>query len=191
MVQTVGALSNRWHIMMANTAVGPIVGGAAADIGLSYPAPAARAGPSSAQNTVDALNAAGCHVVPNKVGAGSLDTLAVTSLRKGAPVAEINELHRKGAQVNILIHTGLRPSPVLSSPMLAGGGPHRRHRLEPGRTTQMVPAGPRFAVDRGRAHGMVRVSRVHGDPRRILAVEPDISWRSTGHRAGLVGVAVK
>jgi hypothetical protein len=43
MVQTVGAQSNRWHIMMANTAVGPIVGGgAAADIGLSYPALARR-----------------------------------------------------------------------------------------------------------------------------------------------------
>jgi hypothetical protein len=51
---------------------------------------------------------------------------------------------------------------------------------------------PRFSVDdRGRAHGMVRVSRVHGDPRRILLVEPGKPWRSTGHRAGLVGVAVK
>jgi hypothetical protein len=60
MVQTVGAQSNRWQIMMANTAVGPIVGGvAAADIGLSYPALAAPPGASSAQNTVDALNAAG------------------------------------------------------------------------------------------------------------------------------------
>jgi hypothetical protein len=59
MVQTVGAQSNRWHVMMANTAVGPIVGdAAAADIGPSYPALAAPDA-NSAQNAVDALNAAG------------------------------------------------------------------------------------------------------------------------------------
>jgi hypothetical protein len=55
-----------------------------------------------------------------------------------------------------------------------------------------VMESPRFSVDeRGRAHGVVRVSRVHGDPRRILAVEPGIPWPSNGHRAGVVGVAVK
>jgi hypothetical protein len=60
MVQTVGAQSNRWHVMMANTAVGPIVGdAAAADIGLSYPAMAAPPDANSPQNAVDALNAAG------------------------------------------------------------------------------------------------------------------------------------
>jgi hypothetical protein len=103
MAQTLGAQSNRALIMKTIIAAGLIGGSvAAATIGHSYPALTAPAGPSSAQDTVDALNAAGYRVVLNKVGAGSLNACAVTSVRKGAPVTEVNELHSKGAQVNVL-----------------------------------------------------------------------------------------
>jgi hydroxyethylthiazole kinase-like sugar kinase family protein len=86
MAQTLDAQANREHLMKIVTAAGLIAGSvAAATLGLSHPALAAPAGPSSAQDTVDALNAAGYRVVLNKVGAGSLNACAVTSIRKVRP----------------------------------------------------------------------------------------------------------
>jgi hypothetical protein len=64
------------------------------------------------------------------------------------------------------------------------------------RTTQMVPAGHGIATILRRrpwasARYGPRVSRVHGDPRRILVVEPGMSWPPADHRAGVDTPVVK
>ena len=56
---------------------------ATATVGFAAPATAAPTATGSAQDTVDSLQALGCHVVLNKTGAASLDHCKVTAIRPG------------------------------------------------------------------------------------------------------------
>jgi hypothetical protein len=61
-----------------------IVGGlAAAIIGLAVPASAAPAGPGSAQQTINELQAQGYTVIVNRLGAAPLDQATVVAVRPG------------------------------------------------------------------------------------------------------------
>jgi hypothetical protein len=60
------------------------VGGlAAAIIGLAAPASAAPAGPGSAQQTINELQAQGYTVIVNRLGTGPLDQASVVAVRSG------------------------------------------------------------------------------------------------------------
>ena len=56
---------------------------AAAILGLAAPADAAPAGPGNAQDTVNALQAEGYHVIVNKLGSAPLDQSTVIAVRPG------------------------------------------------------------------------------------------------------------
>ena len=56
---------------------------AAAILGLAAPADAAPAGPGNAQDTVNALDAQGYHVIVNKLGSAPLDQSTVIAVRPG------------------------------------------------------------------------------------------------------------
>jgi hypothetical protein len=56
---------------------------AAAILGLAAPAAAAPSGPGNAQNTINALQADGYHVIVNKQGSAPLDQSTVIAVRPG------------------------------------------------------------------------------------------------------------
>lgn len=56
---------------------------AAAILGLAAPADAAPTGPGNAQDTVNALQAEGYHVIVNKLGSAPLDQSTVIAVRPG------------------------------------------------------------------------------------------------------------
>jgi hypothetical protein len=56
---------------------------AAAILGLAAPADAAPTGPSNAQDTVNALEAQGYHVIVNRLGSTPLDQATVVAVRPG------------------------------------------------------------------------------------------------------------
>jgi hypothetical protein len=74
------------------------VGLAAAGLLLAAPASAAPAGPSSAQQTIDQLQAEGYRVITTKVGAGSIDQCSVSGVRPGRDITELKAMPRGSAQ---------------------------------------------------------------------------------------------
>jgi len=56
---------------------------AAAILGLAVPADAAPTGPGNAQDTVNALEAQGYHVIVNRLGSTPLDQATVVAVRPG------------------------------------------------------------------------------------------------------------
>jgi hypothetical protein len=61
---------------------------AAATLGLATPAGAAPSGTSSAQDTVNQLQASGYKVILNKIGGAPLDQCTVSSVRTGRQITQ-------------------------------------------------------------------------------------------------------
>jgi hypothetical protein len=82
--------TNRRTIMTTTTAMNKIgfatviaSGLTAAGLGLAAPVEAAPAGPSNAEQTVSQLQAAGYHVIVNRIGSTPLDQATVVAVRPG------------------------------------------------------------------------------------------------------------
>ncbi len=82
-----------------NKSIAAVAAGfAVAGLALAAPAVAAPAGPSTAQQTIDRLQAEGYRVITTKVGAGSIDKCNVAGVRPGRDITELKAFPRGNTQ---------------------------------------------------------------------------------------------